>query len=88
MRNLTISGKIASQPLVITKSSNALLLLTVKTKSCYIELNYPYNTSCLGNWSQYANFTKLTALGRDFIIDTEILASKDEITGFYDNLKR
>jgi hypothetical protein len=87
MRNLTISGKIASQPLVITKSSNALLLLTVKTKSCYIELNYPYNASCLGNWSQYANFTKLTSSSRDFVINAEIFDSKDEITGFYDNLK-
>ena len=87
MRNLTISGKIERQPLVITKSSNALLLLTVKTKSCYIELNYPYNTSCLGNWSQYANFTKLTSSSRDFVINAEIFDSKDEITGFYDNLK-
>ena len=88
MKTLIISGRIASQPLTITKACYSLLLLTVRSNSCYIELHYPYNSSCLCNWSQYANFTKITLSSRNFIIDAPIHASKDEITGFYDNRTR
>lgn len=86
MREVEITGTVASQPVVIADKDCALVMLCVATEKGYIELNYQYTIhSCTRSmWAKFANskFSAIALSAIGDVIEASIWPSTGNISSF------